>query len=68
MNVFRRFAVDRAKMIEFYGEVLGLKQLPSIQLGGGNEMILFAIGTGRRNGDWTVQPAGRDPNATRPPG
>jgi predicted enzyme related to lactoylglutathione lyase len=45
MNVFRRFAVDRAKMIEFYGEVLGLKQLPSIQLGGGNEMILFEIGT-----------------------
>jgi catechol 2,3-dioxygenase-like lactoylglutathione lyase family enzyme len=47
MNVFRRFAVDRAKMIEFYGEVLGLKQLPSMQLGGGNEMILFAIGTGQ---------------------
>ena len=45
MNVFRRFAVDRAKMIEFYGEVLGLKALPSIQLGGGNEMILFGIGT-----------------------
>ena len=45
MNVFRRFAVDRAKMIEFYGDVLGLKQLPSFQLGGGNEMILFAIGT-----------------------
>ena len=47
MNVFRRFAVERAKMIEFYGEVLGLKQLPSIQLGGGNEMILFEIGTGQ---------------------
>ena len=47
MNVFRRFAVDRVKMIEFYGEVLGLKQLPSIQLGGGNEMILFAIGSGQ---------------------
>jgi catechol 2,3-dioxygenase-like lactoylglutathione lyase family enzyme len=45
MNVFRRFSVDRAKMLEFYGEVLGLKALPSIQLGGGNEMILFAIGT-----------------------
>ena len=45
MNVFRRFAVDRAKMIEFYGDVLGLKQLPSLQLGGGNEMILFEIGT-----------------------
>jgi len=45
MNVFRRFAVDRATMIEFYGDVLGLKQLPSLQLGGGNEMILFEIGT-----------------------
>jgi len=45
MNVFRRFAVDRARMIEFYGDVLGLKQLPSLQLGGGNEMILFQIGT-----------------------
>jgi catechol 2,3-dioxygenase-like lactoylglutathione lyase family enzyme len=39
--------VDRAKMIEFYGDVLGLKQLPSIALGGGNEMILFAIGSGQ---------------------
>jgi catechol 2,3-dioxygenase-like lactoylglutathione lyase family enzyme len=47
MNVFRRFAVDRTKMIEFYGEVLGLKQLPSIQLGGGTEMILFGIGSGQ---------------------
>src|ERR1041384_5624910 len=47
MNVFRRFAVDRVKMIEFYGELLGLKQLPSIALGGGNEMILFAIGSGQ---------------------
>jgi len=45
MNVFRRFAVERAKMVEFYGEVLGLKQLPSLTLGGGNEMILFEIGT-----------------------
>jgi catechol 2,3-dioxygenase-like lactoylglutathione lyase family enzyme len=44
MNVFRRFAVDRAKMVEFYGEVLGLKPLPSIQLGSG-EMVLFGIGT-----------------------
>lgn len=46
MNVFRRFAADRAKMIGFYGDVLGLKQLPSIKLGSG-EMILFAIGTGQ---------------------
>ena len=45
MNVFRRFAVDKAKMIEFYGAVLGLKQLPSLALGGGNEMIRFQVGT-----------------------
>lgn len=47
MNVFRRFASERARMIEFYGEVLGLRQLPSVALGGGNEMILFAIGSGQ---------------------
>jgi predicted enzyme related to lactoylglutathione lyase len=47
MNVFRRFAGDRAKMVEFYGDVLGLKQLPSITLGGGNEMVLFSIGSGQ---------------------
>src|SRR5262245_5013259 len=46
MNVFRRFAADRAKMVGFYGDVLGLKQLPSIKLGNG-EMILFQIGTGQ---------------------
>jgi catechol 2,3-dioxygenase-like lactoylglutathione lyase family enzyme len=47
MNVFRRFASERAKMVEFYGDVLGLKQLPSVQLGGTNEMLLFSIGTGQ---------------------
>ena len=46
MNLFRRFAADRAKMIGFYGDVLGLKQLPSIKLGTG-EMILFQIGSGQ---------------------
>ena len=45
MNVFRRFAVERAKMIEFYGKVLALKPLPSIGLGGGNEMTRFQVGT-----------------------
>src|SRR5262249_37962794 len=46
MNVFRRFAADRAKMVGFYGDVLGLKLLPSIKLGSG-EMILFQIGSGQ---------------------
>jgi catechol 2,3-dioxygenase-like lactoylglutathione lyase family enzyme len=45
MNVFRRFAVDRAAMIEFYGKVLALKPLPPIGLGGGNEMTRFQVGT-----------------------
>ena len=31
MNVFRRFAVEPAKMAGFYAEVLGLKQLPIAQ-------------------------------------
>lgn len=45
MNVFRRFAVDTAKMIEFYGDVLGLRSMPPIGLGGGNQMIRFQVGT-----------------------
>ena len=45
MNVFRRFTVDRAKMIEFYGDVLGLKPLPPIGMPGGNQMSRFQVGT-----------------------
>jgi len=45
MNVFRRFAVDRAKMIEFYGDVLGLKPLQTFELGGGTQMTRFGVGT-----------------------
>ena len=45
MNVFRRFAVDRAKMIEFYGTVLALKPLPTFQLGGNSQMTRFLVGT-----------------------
>jgi catechol 2,3-dioxygenase-like lactoylglutathione lyase family enzyme len=45
MNVFRRFAVDKAKMIEFYGEVLGLRAMPPIRLGPDSEMIRFQVGT-----------------------
>jgi catechol 2,3-dioxygenase-like lactoylglutathione lyase family enzyme len=48
MNVFRRFAPEnREKMLEFYGKVLGLRSLSPITLGGGNQMILFAVGTGQ---------------------
>src|SRR6185312_13949106 len=48
MNVFRRFDVaDRPKMIEFYQQVLALKPLSPINLGGGQQMILFGVGTGQ---------------------
>jgi predicted enzyme related to lactoylglutathione lyase len=47
MNVFRRFAVDAAKMTGFYGDVLGLKALPPIRMPGGGQMILFGIGSGQ---------------------
>ena len=43
-NVFRRFAVDLAKMKEFYGDVLGLKPLPTLNLGGGGQMTRFHAG------------------------
>ena len=44
-NVFRRFAVDLAKMKEFYGEVLGLQPLPTINMPGGGQMTRFHAGT-----------------------
>jgi len=45
MNVFRRFTIDRARMIEFYGKVLSLRPLSTFELGGGNQMIRFGAGT-----------------------
>jgi catechol 2,3-dioxygenase-like lactoylglutathione lyase family enzyme len=48
MNVYRRFAVeDRAKMVEFYEKVLGLQPLQPINLGGGQQMLLFRVGGGQ---------------------
>ena len=47
MNVFRRFAGDPATMMRFYGEVLGLEQLPSLRMPGGGQMMLFRIGSGQ---------------------
>ena len=44
-NVFRRFAVDLAKMKEFYGDVLGLGALPAIGMPGGGQMTRFHAGT-----------------------
>jgi predicted enzyme related to lactoylglutathione lyase len=45
MNVFRRFTIDRAKMLEFYGDVLGLKTLPTFGMPGGSQMSRFQVGT-----------------------
>jgi catechol 2,3-dioxygenase-like lactoylglutathione lyase family enzyme len=45
MNVFRRFSVDRAKVLEFYGDVLGLTAMPPIGMAGGNQMSRFQVGT-----------------------
>jgi catechol 2,3-dioxygenase-like lactoylglutathione lyase family enzyme len=48
MNVYRRFAPEhRAKMLEFYEKALALRPLQPINLGGGQQMILFGIGTGQ---------------------
>jgi catechol 2,3-dioxygenase-like lactoylglutathione lyase family enzyme len=44
VNVFRRFSSERrARMVEFYGEVLGLKALSASALGG-NAMIRYPVG------------------------
>ena len=43
-NVFRRFAVDLAKMKKFYGDVLGLKPLPTLNMPGGGQMTRFHAG------------------------
>jgi catechol 2,3-dioxygenase-like lactoylglutathione lyase family enzyme len=45
MNVFRRFTVERAKVLEFYGDVLGLTPLPPIGMPGGSQMSRFRVGT-----------------------
>jgi predicted enzyme related to lactoylglutathione lyase len=45
VNVFRRFSIDRAKDLEFYGEVIGLPSLNALNMPGGGQMSLFHIGT-----------------------
>jgi len=48
MNVYRRFPIeDRARMVEFYQKALGLEPLTPINLGGGQQVILFKVGTGQ---------------------
>ena len=45
MNVFRRFSGDAKPIYEFYGKVLGLKQLTTYNLGGGTNVARFEIGS-----------------------
>ena len=48
LNVYRRFEPEiTAAMVTFYDEVLGLEPLQPIDLGGGQQMILFAVGSGQ---------------------
>jgi quinoprotein glucose dehydrogenase len=46
MNVYRRFLPEkRTRMVEFYHDVLALRPLQPIDLGGGQQMILFGVGS-----------------------
>jgi catechol 2,3-dioxygenase-like lactoylglutathione lyase family enzyme len=45
MNVFRRFSGDAKPIYDFYGKVLGLKQLTTYNLGGSTSVARFEIGT-----------------------
>jgi len=48
MNVYRRFSPEiRDRMIEFYNQVLGLPSLNPINLGRGQQMLLYKVGTGQ---------------------
>ncbi len=58
-NVFRRFAVDLAKMKEFYGDVLGLKPLPTLNMPGGGGMTRFHAGAS----EIKLQPAASETQA-----
>jgi catechol 2,3-dioxygenase-like lactoylglutathione lyase family enzyme len=44
MNVFRRFSGDAKPIYDFYGKVLGLKQLTTYNLGGNTNVARFQIG------------------------
>ena len=44
MNVFRRFDVPAERMYEFYGGVLGFKQLSTLNVGNGGGVARFQAG------------------------
>lgn len=45
LNVFRRFGVDESKMFEFYGDVLGLKPMATLNVGGGTQVARYLVGS-----------------------
>ena len=61
-NVFRRFSVDLAKMKEFYGDVLGLPALPTLNMPGGGQMTRFRVGTS----EIKLQPSAGESQVTHP--
>jgi predicted enzyme related to lactoylglutathione lyase len=45
VNVFRRFSVDREKVLAFYKDAAGLETAPTLNMPGGGQMSQFHIGT-----------------------
>jgi catechol 2,3-dioxygenase-like lactoylglutathione lyase family enzyme len=63
MNVFRRFEVPAEQMYEFYGDVLGFKQLSTLNVGNGGGVARFQAGAQelkltRRVGDRSYEGGG----------
>ena len=63
MNVFRRFEVPAERMYEFYGGVLGFKQLSTLNVGNGGGVARFQAGAQelkltRRVADRNYEPGG----------
>ena len=62
MNVFRRFTAEPKAMYEFYGEVLGLKQLTTFDVGKNPNVARFQAG------DSQLKLTARTPNRQYHPG
>src|SRR5215467_1613009 len=45
VNVFRRFSVDREKILAFYNDAVALQTAPTLNMPGGGQMSQFHIGT-----------------------
>src|SRR5215472_19115443 len=45
VNVFRRFSVEREKVLSFYSDAVGLQTAPTLNMTGGGQMSQFHIGT-----------------------